>query len=203
MLFNILNLCLLFGFCVAFNFGLTRILRKKRIFQPIYESSPVTHQKKDSIPSFGGVGILLSVLAGIVLLSIQDSRLLWVSGLIFLFGILGFIDDYLSVSKGKNKGLSARHKLLCQTGIAILGMWVYDVHFQVLSIGVFVFYVFVIVGASNAANMTDGLDGLLAGLSLITLSGFWLYTRFIHWEEASYFCLSLMLGVLAFLVFNV
>jgi len=199
----IVKLFLLLVLSTGFNFGLIKLLTEQRVFQPIYELGPDTHQDKSSVPSFGGIGILLSLFAGLSLFSIFDPRLIWVAVLMFVFGMIGFIDDYLSYKKGKNKGLSAKQKFWIQIGSAVVFLGVFQALFGGLTVLLFLFYGFLIIGSSNATNLTDGLDGLLGGLSLITLSGFWVYSRIIGWQPASHFCLVMMIGCVAFLIFNV
>lgn len=163
---------------------LIKKLRAMQMDQPIYELSPESHQGKVGTPSMGGILIIFSVSASCLLWARLDSMYVWLCFLVMLgFGAIGFIDDYRKeVSKKNTGGLSVRAKLILQTlmaigvAVALLAVPGYNTQLTVpffklvvpdLGWGYVPLAVFIMVGASNAVNLTDGLDGLAAGPVLI------------------------------------
>jgi len=160
-----------------------RYLKKKqKRSSNIREDVPETHLKKSGTPTMGGILILLTLLASFLLWGRWDVSFFWVvvSGTL-IYGAIGFLDDYAKIKK--TKGLKARSKLALQV-LAGAGLMFGMVQsgfntelqfpfFKELSptLPAFVFVLFgvlVIVGASNAVNLTDGLDGLAIGPTLVT-----------------------------------
>jgi phospho-N-acetylmuramoyl-pentapeptide-transferase len=153
-------------------------LRKKQYGQSIRSDGPERHLSKSGTPTMGGALILFAIAVAVLLWGDWQSFYLWTVFLGTLaFGLVGGIDDYLKISQRNSKGLSARMKYLCQSLIAIIFAVVVYMHttstietdllipffkYAVVHLGVFfiVLAYFVIVGASNAVNLTDGLDGL-------------------------------------------
>lgn len=146
--------------------------------QPIRDDGPQTHLVKAGTPTMGGALILVAIGISTLLWSDLANRYVWVVILVtFLFGVIGWIDDYKKLVKKDPSGLSARWKYLFQSLIAIaVGIYLYKTatpvetqlivpFFKSISIELgLISYVlvtyFVIVGSSNAVNLTDGLDGL-------------------------------------------
>ncbi len=174
---------------IAFIVGppLIRALDRLRVGQPIREIGP-DHGAKAGTPTMGGLLILLSLVVSVLLWSNLDSRFVWtVLGITIGYGLLGFIDDYLKVTKGHHAGLGARVKILWQTALALMvAVAIYsDPGFDAqLSVPFFKnftptlgwLYVplatLVIVGTSNGVNLTDGLDGLAIGPVMVTAGTF-------------------------------
>lgn len=198
-----LNTILLF-FTLSFLFFtfFLKWLKKTKAYQPIYELSPDSHQAKGRTPSFGGVGILLSLSIGMVLFDISDPRAWWCYSLFIAFAILGFCDDYIAIKRSKNMGLSAKQKFLAQSVTAFILLFIFNLKIEPLSLVEILFYAFVIVGSSNATNLTDGLDGLLSGLSSLTLLGFILYFMQLYYIEMVTLSTVLLFSVLVFFWFN-
>jgi phospho-N-acetylmuramoyl-pentapeptide-transferase len=154
-------------------------LNRLQVGQYIREDGPQSHLGKAGTPTMGGVLIVGAVTASTLLWADLTTPFVWIVLLVLLgFAAIGFADDYLKVVKKQNKGLSVRGKLLLQTLIATAaGYLVYLVpnfstevtvpFFKTVSPelgwGYIPFAVLVIVGASNAVNLTDGLDGLAIG----------------------------------------
>jgi phospho-N-acetylmuramoyl-pentapeptide-transferase len=204
---------------------------KNRMTQPIFELAPDTHQKKTNTPTMGGVIFLLSTLISIFLsmkLNIYTSITLLV---LFLFAIIGIIDDYSKISNNKNRGLSAKGKFVMQWGFAFLiSSILYFSGFNTdlyipfmkepifdMGIGAIVFWAFILVAVSNAVNLTDGLDGLatvpsiFAFLSLtifIYIMGHYKFSEYLlvlHINgigEVSIISMALIGALLGFLWFN-
>jgi phospho-N-acetylmuramoyl-pentapeptide-transferase len=153
-----------------------RRLREKQIGQTIREDGPQSHKKKAGTPTMGGGLILLSTLIPVLLWVDMLNPLVW--GVLIVtwgFGAIGYIDDWLKVSKKNTKGLSGRIRLFGEFLIAggvvfVLVHWfgfstkLNFPFFKHLSLDLGYFYVvfaaLVIVGTANAVNLTDGLDGL-------------------------------------------
>ena len=153
-----------------------RWARAKKASQPIYELAPEAHRAKAGTPTMGGVVFIFSTIVA-TLLTAKLSNFYVIGGLLSLalFSLIGIQDDYSKISKAKNSaGLSARGKLVLQfLSAAIIGCLIYfyghttDLYtpfykFPLFEMGVFsiVFWMFIMVGSSNATNLTDGLDGL-------------------------------------------
>jgi phospho-N-acetylmuramoyl-pentapeptide-transferase len=219
---------------IAFVVGppLIRALGRLRIGQPIREVGP-DHQGKEGTPTMGGLLILLSLLVSVLLWSNLDNRLVWtVIGLTVGYGMLGFIDDYKKVKHGSSAGISVRAKLCWQTLLAlIVAAAIYtDPGFDAqLAVPFFKnftpylgwFYIpiaaFIIVAASNAVNLTDGLDGLAIGPVMISAFTFlilsyaaghsvisdYLAIKYVPGAgHLAIFCGALLGGGLGFLWFN-
>ena len=153
--------------------------KKQRHGQPIREDGPETHLiTKAGTPTMGGFLILLSIAVSTLLWADLTNRFVWI--VLFLtigFGAIGFGDDFLKLTRRSSKGLSSRLKFLAQIGVALLAALLivfsspeeFRTHLAIpvfkdvlLDLGWFfvAVAVFVMVGASNAVNLTDGLDGL-------------------------------------------
>jgi phospho-N-acetylmuramoyl-pentapeptide-transferase len=161
-----------------------RTMRRLQIGQVIRDDGPATHLAKQGVPTMGGVLIIAAIVVGTLLWARLDGLLVWLGIFIILFyGAIGFIDDYRKIKKNNSKGLSAKGKLLLQiVGASVVGVVIFlhpgfDGHLSFPffknfrpDLGWFyvVFAVLVIVGSSNAVNLTDGLDGLAAGPTVVT-----------------------------------
>ncbi|MBU1076886.1 MAG: phospho-N-acetylmuramoyl-pentapeptide-transferase [Spirochaetes bacterium] len=164
--------------------------RKKKFGEVIRDDGPKHHHIKKGTPTMGGIMILLSTLFSVFFWARFDNAYIWLFIITtILFGILGFIDDYIKVVKTKKKGIRMRVKLGGEIIISLIVVLIFYflIKFQyntflflpfiknaVFNLGAFyiIFGVIIMVGASNAVNMTDGLDGLAIGCSLMTLSAF-------------------------------
>lgn len=163
----------------------------------VREDTPDTHQKKKGTPTLGGTLILLGIFAGTLLFADLRSRVVLVALLMTGgFGFTGFLDDWLKLSKRNSKGLPGRYKLILQTGFYLIGIFglltdwsggtpklMIDTALTIpfvpthrlhpdLGWAYVVFGWIVIVGTSNAVNITDGLDGLTIGPTIVSASTF-------------------------------
>ncbi|MDD5686217.1 MAG: phospho-N-acetylmuramoyl-pentapeptide-transferase [Elusimicrobia bacterium] len=157
-------------------------LKLFKINQTIREDGPPTHLVKSGTPTMGGVIILISFLVSTILWARLNNRFIWVLILSSTYlGVLGFVDDYLKIVKKHSSGLSASKKILFLSIMAVIisaycylfpsnPKYVTSVNIPYLK-GVFLnfgvlyifFSYFIIIGSSNAVNLTDGLDGLAVG----------------------------------------
>jgi phospho-N-acetylmuramoyl-pentapeptide-transferase len=167
-------------------------LRRLQIGQYIREEGPQEHKLKAGTPTMGGVLILTGILVPTLLWSDLTNRSVWILILSTLaFGAIGFADDYIKVRKRRNLGLTAKAKFGLQfVAAAIMGgalLWLpgfdTDITFPFfkqlyLPLGAFyiVFVMIVLVGASNAVNLTDGLDGLAIGTTSVAAATYALFT---------------------------
>lgn len=219
-------LSIMIGFLASLFLGviIVPILRKKHIEQRVSVYLEDAHKKKDGTPTMGGIifilGAFISILALLLLNKIEFSPNLFIVLFVFVsYALIGFLDDYLSIKRGSNLGLTAIQKIILQTIVAIVFFYIYmnSGHDPVLEIytlnikinmGWFfgIFILFVLLGGSNAVNLTDGLDGLAAGLSLIAFLAMGIISWGSGWVDGygdiAIFCFVIVGSLLAFLVFN-
>lgn len=182
------------------------------------------HRKKQGTPTMGGFIFIIPVIITVFLLlvtnKIEFSDNLFIILFVFLgYALIGFIDDYLIVKKHNNKGLSIFQKLFLQLVIALAFFFIFlksghnpELYIHTLGIRVDmkwfygIFILFVLVASSNAVNITDGLDGLAGGLSLITFLALGLIAWNSTWvqgnQDIAVFCFILVGSLLGFLFFN-
>jgi len=169
-----------------------RRLKQHQIGQVVREDGPETHLAKQGVPTMGGVLILAAITISSLLWARLDNPLVWLLLFVSLFfGMIGAIDDIKKIKKKSSDGLSAKGKLFLQVfGASVVGLFVllhpgYDGLLSVpflkdiqpdLSWFYVVFAIFVIVGSSNAVNLTDGLDGLAAGPTVISASVYLIFS---------------------------
>ena len=155
-----------------------RKLREYQIGQSIRDDGPKSHLSKAGTPTMGGALILLSITVSTLLWGNLENKYVWLTLLVTLaFGVIGWVDDYRKVVEKNSRGLPARWKYFWQSALAIVaGIYMFATapssaeisliipFFKDVIIELGIFYIvlsyFVIVGASNAVNLTDGLDGL-------------------------------------------
>ncbi len=167
--------------------------RSKQFGQAIRDYGPKSHLKKQGTPSMGGVMILIGLILGTLLCAQPGNPYMWaLMGLTLSYGLLGFYDDYIKVVKKDPEGIRSRTKFVIQLIVALfVSTSLYFSHQQVglegkiyfpffkdfsVDLGYFqiLFSTLVIVGSSNAVNLTDGLDGLAIGPSIICAAAFFL-----------------------------
>ena len=217
---------LMIGFIISTIFGLVAIpfLKKIKFGQKInvYVDN---HRSKSGTPTMGGIIFILPTIFTVLLLLLTKKIEFSVNLLIVIFvflsyGLIGFIDDYLSIKKKVNEGLTVFQKLLLQFIVAIVfyilfrnfteGESVLRVTLLGLNwnLGWFygVFILLLLVGTSNAVNLTDGLDGLAGGLSAIAFLAFGLISWGSFWiegyQDIGIFCFVLVGSIMGFLVYN-
>jgi phospho-N-acetylmuramoyl-pentapeptide-transferase len=216
-------LAALIPFAVSLTLGKPYIqfLKNRYMGQYIREDGPESHQSKAGTPTAGGVLILLSFIIGVAVLAILKgpallSPAVWlVLGVLMAFGSLGFVDDYLKISKKKNKGVSGYTKLAVQVIAGLVTGWfvmqTLPQGSQVSVFGLFtlplgyvypILAAFIITGASNAVNLTDGLDGLASGTALMTFITLALMLFATHQVALGLLSLCLAGAAMGFLMFN-
>ena len=213
---------IMIGFLAAIVFGLVLIpiLRRKKIGQRISIYVGDTHKKKEGTPTMGGlIFVIPTVLATLLLLltgKIEFTPNLLIILFVFVgYSFIGFLDDYLSLKKKNNEGLTTYQKLFLQLIVALVFFWLYmqkggETALIVSTLGIHiemgwfygVFLLFILIGASNAVNLTDGLDGLAGGLSAIAFIAFSLISLAVGFEEIGIFSFILTGALMGFLIFN-
>jgi len=194
-------------------------LRRLKFGQSIRDEGPKSHQKKSGTPTMGGIMIITSILVTTLIMTNKFSKpsvemylLLFVT---LGYGLLGFIDDFIKVVMKRNLGLTSKQKLIGQLMIAVIFYLVFHQYgfstevrlpgtdFSIdLGWGYVLLIIFMLVGGSNAVNLTDGLDGLLSGTAAIAFGAY----AVLAWNAGQYdvalFSVSVVGAVLGFLVFN-
>jgi phospho-N-acetylmuramoyl-pentapeptide-transferase len=189
------SLATLFSF--LFTPSLIRILTKQEIGQSIRDDGPQSHHSKKGTPTMGGIVFLTSSIVAYLVshavtkVAMSASALL-VIGLMVGLGIVGFIDDYIKVAKKQSLGLRAHEKLIGQAivaaafgyaglrfkdsyGLTPISMHLSTVRETSIKLGavfVILWIIFLVLGSSNAVNLTDGLDGLASGAAIMTFVAF-------------------------------
>ncbi|MFC2950197.1 phospho-N-acetylmuramoyl-pentapeptide-transferase [Virgibacillus sediminis] len=197
-------------------------LRRLKFGQSIREEGPQSHMKKTGTPTMGGVMIVFSITATSLIMAGKTAGggigyELWLLLFVLVgYGLLGFLDDFIKVVMKRNLGLTSLQKLLGQVFIALVFYFILqsqgfpttihipgtDIQWE-LGWGYALLIIFMLVGASNAVNLTDGLDGLLAGTAAIAFGAF----AILAWYgfpsgEVTAFSLAVVGSLLGFLVFN-
>lgn len=218
----IITIAIAFLITVLLSPILIPFLRRLKFGQSIREEGPKSHFKKAGTPTMGGLMIVFSIIITSIIMVKKVSAVpigyeLWL--LIFAlvgYGFLGFLDDYIKVALKRNLGLTSKQKMLGQIMIGLIFYFIlryfeFDTSIQLpgtdikWELGWFyaVLVVFMLVGASNAVNLTDGLDGLLAGTAAIAFGAFGILAWMsMPQSEVTIFALATVGALLGFLVFN-
>jgi phospho-N-acetylmuramoyl-pentapeptide-transferase len=185
--------------------------------QAIRVEGPASHQNKAGTPTMAGIGFILAILIlSVIFINVEiDWRYLALSVLMAAFALIGFLDDWLKVIRKQNLGLTFWQKLLSQIIVAsifvIVLLWCgqhQTLHSLLAHFGLnnpilyFIFAVFVVVGGANATNLTDGLNGLLAGTGGIAFLAMALLAMKLGLVDATTFALIASGAILTFLYFN-
>ncbi len=194
-------------------------LRRLKFGQSIREEGPKSHQKKSGTPTMGGVMIILAIIITTIVMVGQFATLSAEIYLLLLvtvgFGLLGFLDDFIKVVLKRNLGLTSKQKLVGQLLIATVfyfvlqqGNFSTEIAIPGIENGIdirffyFPLIIIMLLGASNGVNLTDGLDGLLAGTAAIAFGAYAVIAFNAEQLDIAMFCAAVVGGVLGFLVFN-
>jgi phospho-N-acetylmuramoyl-pentapeptide-transferase len=193
------------------------LLRKLKFGQHIRTDGPKAHLKKAGTPTMGGLIILLSLTLSLILTGELSSRVCVIFLVTLGFGLIGFFDDFIKVVRKRSLGLRAYEKILGQLILAAVFTYVAVVYQgrgtdlvipgikTSLDLGWFYipFAILVMVGATNAVNLTDGLDGLAAGVTIFVAVAYLLISRAWGFVDLSLFSAALLGSCLGFLFFNI
>jgi phospho-N-acetylmuramoyl-pentapeptide-transferase len=191
-------------------------LHKLKFGQSIREEGPKSHQAKSGTPTMGGIMIILAIVLATVAAAPLTPAILLALFITLGHFVLGFLDDYIKVVKKRNLGLKAKQKMLGQIIIAIVTMivgtrvlgidtsiWIPVANINIdIGAGYYFLVLFVLVGTSNAVNLTDGLDGLASGTVAIASGAYALVCYLTGHFDLALFCVAMMMACVAFLRFN-
>jgi phospho-N-acetylmuramoyl-pentapeptide-transferase len=218
----------LIAFAVSAVLGppIIRALRRLKIGQKILEDGPIWHMKKQDSPTMGGfiffAGIIAALgvmlFAALFVFGIEVSeRALLILAMATAFGVIGFIDDWCKVKKKQNKGLTVKQKFLLQLAVSILFITLMrtqglltntitipfvNINFTVPWVVYFVFMSFIIIGADNAVNITDGIDGLASSVTFAVMAFFFSAALFFGDGKLALLPAAVCGGLGGFLIYN-
>ncbi|MEK9728126.1 MAG: phospho-N-acetylmuramoyl-pentapeptide-transferase [Candidatus Margulisiibacteriota bacterium] len=179
-----------------------RLLKKIQFGQLIYEDSPSSHQAKQGTPTMGGIVLFLSFITGLLLADQWNLTVLWIVLTTGLFWGIGFVDDLISILKKDNQGLTAKTKFSAQILVSVLAIALLWAFVMPIPVWQAIIFVFLLTGASNATNLTDGVDGLLSSTMLVSLLGVFLVFQSLWMYEEQTLVLVMMGAIAVFLLFN-
>lgn len=192
------------------------LLRRMKFGQQVRDDGPQSHLKKAGTPTMGGIIIMVAFTLSFLKFSVVDSDFYVLLVATLGYGLIGFLDDYIKIAFKRSLGLTARQKLFGQllVGVVLCVLLISADHNTGISIpgtgisfdwGAWFYYPFIIImmmAVTNAVNFTDGVDGLLSGVSAIALAAFAVVAMQATSISAGV-CAAAMIGaVLGFLVFN-
>jgi phospho-N-acetylmuramoyl-pentapeptide-transferase len=214
---NAILITMAVAFVLALIMGplLIPILRRLKFGQQIRVDGPQGHIKKQGTPTMGGVIILLALALASLRFADKNTDLLILLIASLGYGLVGFLDDYIKIVFKRSLGLTAKQKLVGQLVISAIVCYLLiqqeqktdlfvpftDLHFDPGWL-YFPLMAILMLGASNAVNFTDGLDGLLAGTSAIAFGAYTIIAMNHTQPEAAIFSAAMVGAVLGFLVFN-
>lgn len=191
------------------------VLRRLKFGQSIRDEGPKIHHKKAGTPTMGGIIIYLALIFTVIKFSPLTPNLYLLLFVTLGFGFLGFLDDFIKIIKKRNLGLTAKQKLFGQLFISLVLFYFLQkqghstvIYIPGLSWGIDLewlylpFLLIMTIGFSNAANLTDGVDGLLAGNSAISFGALSIIALSTTQFEVAIFGAAMVGAVLGFLVFN-
>lgn len=216
---NTQTLNLIVAFVATFVVGLfvMPILKKFKVGQVVRNDGPKEHLKKQGTPTMGGIIMLIVIVVILAINSIKYPTVLLAIISILGFGLVGFIDDYKKLVKKNTKGLSPLKKIFGLVLVTAIFIFMYLKVFKLgtditlpfisspitLSVGAFIIFIaFILIGTSNAVNLTDGLDGLASGVVAIIMTFFTIVAVKNSNTEMIILGASSVGTCLAFLLFN-
>lgn len=192
------------------------LLKKYKARQAIREEGPKSHHVKAGTPTMGGLFLILSGVIVILGNGLIDKTVLWLLFLMIGHGILGFLDDFIKAEKKRNLGLTAKQKIMGQLILSIIFCFgcvemlhlpcAISIPFTASDISIgwlyYPFVILVIVGASNAVNLTDGLDGLASGCCTVAFMAYAAFCYINGLYDIAAFIIIMAGCCIGFLFFN-
>lgn len=203
-----------FAVTAAFEPLLIPFLRKLKFGQTILDDGPVWHKNKQGTPTMGGIGFIMATIIGSMFFikSTADAAALLCGT---LFGAIGFVDDYIKVVKKQNQGFTAKQKFAAQTVLSLVyAVYMYLfadnggvlVPFAGIRVNIGILYIpfvmLVLLATTNSANLTDGLDGLAAGVGATVALFFCTICIKTGATATGIISAALCGGLLGFLIYN-
>lgn len=198
-----------------------RILHQLKFGQSIRDDGPKTHMKKAGTPTMGGLLIFIALISGLLVARPFSWEVMIVCFVTFGFGLIGLVDDLIIIVAKRSLGLKARQKLFAQILVASIAAYFMVQHHSAVVQQVpfinwqlvfptsgwgnplfFAFAIFVLVGSSNAVNLTDGLDGLASGTMAVALLGFGVLALMQGFNDLAVFATALIGACIGFVWFN-
>ncbi len=191
------------------------ILKNRQVKQFIKKDGPQSHHKKSGTPTMGGIPIIISLIMGSLVLNIITWETAMLVAMTLLFAMVGYIDDSLKVKKKQNLGFRAWQKIVMQLAFSLIlavycffvygsEVWIPFYQAGYLDFGYFYipFIIFVLLAMTNSVNLTDGLDGLAAGVSSIVA----IFLAIVGLQNGHFapvvFCAAVAGACIGFLFFN-
>jgi len=191
------------------------ILRQLKFGQNIREDGPQKHLQKAGTPTMGGVIIIVALSITSLQFSNKTITLFLLALVTIGYGLIGFADDYIKIVMKRNLGLTVKQKLTAQIILATIFYWFliqinHDtaIYIPGTSYGFelgwlyLLFVIFIMIGTTNAVNLTDGLDGLLTGISSIVFTTYTLIALYLSQYDVAVFAASIVGACLGFLLYN-
>lgn len=194
------------------------ILHKLKFGQNIREEGPKSHRKKAGTPTMGGLIFIITTAITMLIMKnniISNNTAIFAFICFLVFGIIGFLDDFLKIIHKKNEGLTAKQKSFLQLIVScVIAYYAYikvgtDIYIPFLRITLqlnpivyMIFIVFFLVAITNAVNLTDGLDGLATSVTLLVMTFFAIVSFAWGYYELSIFCGIMAGALLGFLKYN-
>ncbi len=212
----------LIAFLVAFLFAffsgllIIPVLKILRLGQSVRSDGPRSHLSKAGTPTMGGIIFILAITAAVVLVGRGQVEVYLALAVTVAYGLVGFADDFIKVALRRSLGLKARYKLIAQIGLGLM-MGILAVNLadrgtqlplffsgQSLEMGNFYpfFALLVLVATTNGVNLTDGLDGLAAGTTLIAAAAYFFIALWQGQTGLALFAAAVVGGCLGFLFYN-
>ena len=206
----------------AIGYYIVPVLRRIKAGQSIREDGPTWHNKKEGTPTIGGVMFIGAITIATLIAGFGEMRSgsfshIAVLAFALVYAVIGFIDDIAKLRKKRNLGLRVRWKFLLQLAVAIIllalmkltGNLTTDLYIPFFNVTIdipqpvyYIFAAFVTVGTVNAVNITDGVDGLVTGVTLPVAGCFILLASVWGYATLGIFAAALAGGLIAFLIFN-
>lgn len=215
----ILNMCLamIVAITIAIIAGKVFIplLHKLKFGQTVREEGPKSHVKKNGTPTMGGVIFILAIVVGSLLYVDIDLKSQYPMIALVLFSLVGFADDFLKIKRGKNLGLTAKQKMILlfivSFTLSLIGQKIFGTEMYIpfvrktIDLGMIYipFMMFVYIGASNAVNLTDGLDGLASSVTVFVLLFLGIIANSFGFSNQVMFAVVSIGALIGFLFFNI
>lgn len=190
------------------------VLHKFKFGQTVREEGPKSHVKKNGTPTMGGIIFILGIVISALLYLKYDLKTMYPVIALVLFSFVGFLDDVLKIKRGKNLGLTAKQKIVLLTLVSfllsLLGKSLFGTKLYIPFLKEFIdfgmFYVpfmsLVYIGASNAVNLTDGLDGLAGGVTVFVIAFIGVIMQKLGFSSEYPLTIIIIGAILGFLTFN-